>query len=88
MLKLLLCILCIALTAVMLLELREQRLNLSYLNNQLHNEIEARQAELWNQQLQIAIWTAPNAIQRTAGRQDLKYVAPQTDHANPSSAAE
>jgi len=74
MLKPLLCILSIFGIAVGLLHLRQQRLNLMYQTNRLHNQIESRQAELWNQQLQIAIYTAPNAIQQTVGDHALKMV--------------
>jgi cell division protein FtsL len=85
MLKLLLCLVTGMLIAVCLLQLRQQRLELSHEANRLHNQIEARQAKLWNQQLQIAVYTAPNAIQKTVGDHDLK-LAPQspTDTAAPN----
>jgi len=76
MLKLLLCLTTGMLIAVCLLQLRQQRLELNHEANQLHNEIESRQAKLWNQQLQIAVYTAPNAIAKTVGDHDLK-LAPQ-----------
>ena len=76
MLKLLLCLTTGMLIAVCLLQLRQQRLELNHQANQLHNEIESRQARLWNQQLQIAVYTAPNAIAKTVGDHDLK-LAPQ-----------
>ena len=74
MLKLLLCILASATVAVLILELRQQRLELSYQTNRLHTQIEHSQAKLWNQQLQIAVYTAPNAISETVGKRELKMV--------------
>jgi hypothetical protein len=75
MLKLLLCLFCGAATAMMLLQLREQRLNLTYTTDKLHNQIESSQAELWNQQLNIAIVTAPNSVEAAARAQNLKLTA-------------
>jgi len=72
MLKLLLCLLCGSATAVALLELREQRLNLAFETNKLHNQIEASQGQLWNQQLEIAEATAPDALAAAAKGKDLK----------------
>jgi cell division protein FtsL len=77
MLKLLLCFVIGMFTAVFLLELRQQRLELNHQASQLHAKIESQQAKLWNQQLQIAVYTAPNAIQQTVGSNDLK-LAPQS----------
>src|SRR5438874_2354120 len=77
MLKLLLCLVTGMLIGVCLLQLRQQRLELSHEANRLHNQIESRQSKLWNQQLQIAVYTAPNAIQKTVGDHDLK-LAPQS----------
>ncbi|MGH7215109.1 MAG: hypothetical protein ACREIT_10135 [Tepidisphaeraceae bacterium] len=71
MLKPLICLLAAFAVAVALLQLRQQRLNLAYQNNQLHKKIESSQSKLWNQQLQIAVFTAPNAIARTVGEHDL-----------------
>ena len=72
MLKLLLCLFSAVTVAFVTLELRQQRLNLNYQTNKLHNQIESRQAKLWNQQLQIAINTAPNAIAKTVGDHEIK----------------
>jgi cell division protein FtsL len=83
MIKLLICIFSALIIAVATLQLRQQRLELNYQTNQLHNQIEASQAHLWNQQLQIAIYTAPNAIAKTVGSQDLKLSAPTTLPSNP-----
>jgi hypothetical protein len=73
MLKLVLCLICGTATAVVVLELREQHLNLSFQTDRLHNQIEASQAKLWNQQLSIAVATAPNALAAEARGQDLKF---------------
>jgi cell division protein FtsL len=74
MLKLLLCLTSAMLLAVLILQLRQQKLELNHQANKLHNQIEAQQAKLWNQQLQIAVYTAPNAIQQTVGQQQFKLV--------------
>jgi cell division protein FtsL len=74
MLKLLLCLCSAVLIAVLMLHLRQQRLELDHQANLLHNKIEAQQAKLWNQQLQIAVYTAPNAISKTVGDHSLRLV--------------
>ena len=74
MLKLLICLISALLISVALLQLRQQRLELNYQANRLHNQIEKHQAKLWDQQLQIAVYTAPNAISRTVGQQKLDMV--------------
>ena len=74
MLKLLLCVLSAAVLAAMVLQLRQQRQELGYQNSRLHDQIKDQQARLWNQQLQIAVYTAPNAITQTVKTQDLKMV--------------
>jgi cell division protein FtsL len=71
MLKLLLCLSVFMTTAVCLIQLRQQRLELNHQISQLHNQIESRQARLWSQQLQIANLTAPPALKATIARQDL-----------------
>ena len=76
MVKMLVCLICAMGLAVMTLQLRQQRLELNYKISQLHRQIESQQAKLWNQQLQIAVYTAPNAIAKTVGDHDLK-LAPQ-----------
>ncbi|MGA3068187.1 MAG: hypothetical protein ABSF29_15190 [Tepidisphaeraceae bacterium] len=76
MLKLLLCLFAGVFIGAILLELREQHLNLTYQANELHNQIQASQAQLWNQQLSIAVVTAPNAIAETMKDQDLKLTNP------------
>src|SRR3954463_11860722 len=74
MVKMLVCLICAMGLAVMTLQLRQQRLELNYKVSQLHRQIEAQQAKLWNQQLQIAVYTAPNAISKTVGDHSLKLV--------------
>ncbi len=77
MIKLFLSLVAFALIAAAMLQLREQKRELGYEINQLHSQIENRQATLWNQQLQIAIYTAPNAIAQTIGNNDLKLAPPK-----------
>ena len=74
MLKLLICILGTAAIAALVLQLRQQRQELGYQNSRLHDQIRDQQARLWNQQLQIAVYTAPNAISQTVRNHDLKMV--------------
>ena len=74
MVKMLICLLSATALAVMTLQLRQQRLELNYKISQLHRQIESHQARLWNQQLQIAVYTAPNAIEHTVNTHDLKLV--------------
>jgi hypothetical protein len=74
MLKLLLCVLAAAVMAAMVLQLRQQRQELGYQNSRLHDQIKDQQAKLWDQQLQIAVYTAPNAITQTVSTHDLKMV--------------
>ena len=77
MIKLLLCLSTSLCLAVLVLQLRQQRLELGYQANQLHNKIEDQQAKLWNQQLQIAMYTAPNAITKTVGEAAI-HMVPQS----------
>jgi cell division protein FtsL len=84
MLKLLLCLFSAVLLGVLMLQLRQQRLELNHQANKLHNQIEAQQAKLWNQQLQIAVYTAPNAISKTVGDHELKLVPQSPLPAGPS----
>jgi cell division protein FtsL len=74
MLKLLITLCCSLVLAILLLHLRHQRLELNYQMNHLHNQIRDSQARLWSQQLQIAVFTAPNAISKTVGDQKLDMV--------------
>jgi hypothetical protein len=72
MVKLLICIFSASLISLVLLQLRQQHMELSHQTAQMHDHIRSRQAKLWDQQVQIAIYTAPNAIQRTVEAQSLK----------------
>jgi cell division protein FtsL len=74
MVKMLICVVSALALGVMVLQLRQQRLELNFKISQLHRQIESNQAKLWNQQLQIAVYTAPNAIQHTVSNHDLKLV--------------
>jgi cell division protein FtsL len=84
MVKMLLCLLSAFGLAVMVLQLRQQRLELNYKVGRLHQQIEDQQAKLWNQQVQIAVYTAPNAIQHTVSTHELNLVprAPIKDAAS------
>jgi cell division protein FtsL len=70
--KLLFCLVSGLVVAILALELRQQRLDYGREAVRLHDQIEARQTTLWNQQLQIATYTAPNAISKTIARTDLQ----------------
>jgi cell division protein FtsL len=84
MIKLLLCLLAFVATAVCLVQLRQQRLELNHQCNQLHNAIEARQSRLWNQQLQIAAATTPDKIARQIDSEHLRLepLAPRGEPGN------
>lgn len=77
MLKLLLCLAGGATIGIVTLQLRQQHMELSHQTAQLHDQIRARQGKLWDQQVQIAIYTAPNAIRQTIETQNLK-LTPQS----------
>lgn len=74
MLKLTLCLLSALVLAGLLMQLRQQRLDLAYQNNRLHTQIKNQQAKLWNQQLRIASYTAPRAIIEAVGGHQLHLV--------------
>ncbi|MCS7032778.1 MAG: hypothetical protein NZ561_02155 [Phycisphaerae bacterium] len=74
MLKLLLTLLLATILGVVLLQLRQQRLQINYQMNLLHQQIKSAQARLWNQQLQIAAYTAPNALVNTVNIEGLRMV--------------
>ena len=57
-----------------MLQLRQQNMQIGHQCNQLHNKIRGRQAKLWSQQMEIAVYTAPNAISQTVASHDLKLV--------------
>jgi cell division protein FtsL len=75
MIKMLICLLSAVVLAGMTLQLRQQRMELGHQNSELNDHINAHQAKLWSQQLQIAVYTAPNAIQQTVKTHDLKMVS-------------
>ncbi len=72
MIKLLICVLSTMATAICLMQLRQQRLELNHETSQLHNAIESRQSRLWNQQLKIAELTTPPAVKAAVSKQDLR----------------
>lgn len=74
MVKLLLCVLSAAALAAAVLQLRQQRQELGYQNSRLHDQIKDQQGKLWNQQLQIAVYTAPNAITQTVDNHAIRMV--------------
>ena len=84
MIKLLICLLSAAALAACVLQLRQQRLELGYQNAELHEQIRSHQSRLWDQQLQIATFTAPNAIANTVNAHDLKMVPRQQPLVAPS----
>ena len=80
MLKMLICLASAVILAGMTLQLRQQRMELGYQTSELNDRINAQQAKLWSQQLQIAVYTAPNAIQQTVKSHDLKMVSESPVH--------
>ena len=74
MIKLLLCLFSALFLAVIVQQLRQQRLEVEHETTALHDQITSQQAKLWNQQLQIAVYTAPNAIARTVESRHMKMV--------------
>jgi hypothetical protein len=49
------------------LQMRQQQLELKHQAAALQQRIEQQQSKLWNQQLRIALMTAPPAISQTVG---------------------
>jgi len=86
-LKLFTCILFAIILAGTLLHERHQRSEINYKINQAHRRLQNLQIELWNQQLQVAIYTAPNAIEKTVGAHDL-HLVPATFGAAPATHAD
>jgi cell division protein FtsL len=74
MIKLLICLLSATVLAFYVLELRQQQLELGHQTAQLHEQIKDQQGKLWNQQLQIAVFTAPNAIEKTVKGDQIDMV--------------
>lgn len=88
MVKLLICLFCAVLIAAVMLELRQQRMNMGFESSQIHRDIERAQVRLWNQQLQIGIYTAPNAIDQTVRQHQLNLKAPRPVPAGSGTAAD
>ena len=65
MIKLLICLFSAAALGVFMLQLRHEHLELGYDTAALHEQIKSQQGKLWNQQLKIAMFTAPNNIEKT-----------------------
>jgi cell division protein FtsL len=74
MIKLLICLFCGVALALFILDIRHQQLELRHQNADLHDKFKAQQAKLWNQQQQIAVFTAPNAIIETVKGQQIQMV--------------
>ncbi len=74
MLKLILCLTCGLVIAVATLQMRQQQLELKHQAATLQQSIEKQQSKLWNQQVLIAMMTAPSAIKETVG-EDLDLVS-------------
>lgn len=78
MIKLLICLFSGVALALFMLDIRHQQLELRHQNAELHDRFKAQQAKLWNQQQQIAVFTAPTAISETVKGQHIQMV-PQFD---------
>lgn len=74
MIKLVISIVAALVLGMVMLQLRQQHLDLSHECDSLHNQIEARQSKLWDQQLQIATMTGPTAIEKTITDEKLNLV--------------
>ena len=74
MIKLLICVACGMVMAVVMLQLRQQELELRHQAADLQIKIQSHQAKLWQQQLEIAVYTAPNAVTKIVQDQNLKLV--------------
>jgi cell division protein FtsL len=74
MIKLLICLACGMVMAVVMLQLRQQELELRHQAADLQLKVQNHQARLWQQQLEIAVYTAPNAVTRIVQEQNLKLV--------------
>jgi cell division protein FtsL len=74
MIKLLICLACGMVMAVVMLQLRQQELELRHQAADLQIKIQSHQAKLWQQQLEIAVYTAPNAVTKIVQDQNLKLV--------------
>jgi hypothetical protein len=75
MIKLLLCLGSGVVLAIALLQLRQQRLELAHQQTDLHDQIKNQQSRLWSQQLQIAVYTGPNALAQTMSSHHFKMAS-------------
>ena len=75
MLKLALCLITSLAVAVWVLNLRQRQLELGHQAAELHDRIKSRQSKLWDQQFQIAVFTAPNAITQTVNNRHMKMIS-------------
>lgn len=66
------------LLAVLLLQLRQQRMELNFATHSLHKDMEQSQIKLWNQQLEIAARTSPPAVVNQVKEHGLDLVPRQT----------
>jgi cell division protein FtsL len=74
MIKIIICLSCGMIMAVVMLQLRQQELELRHQAADLQIRIQNHQAKLWQQQLEISVYTAPNAVTKIVQDQDLKLV--------------
>jgi hypothetical protein len=74
MLKLMFCLFCAFVIGIITLQLRQQELELRHQSADLQHKIQAKQAKLWSQQVEIAIYTAPNAVAKSIGEHQLDLV--------------
>ena len=70
-LKLVAALMCTVLIAGVLLHLRHERMEINYRINQAHRRLQDLQAELWNQQVQMAFATSTAAVEKAVGRHNL-----------------
>ena len=78
MVKLLICLFSGVALALFILDIRHRQLELRNQNAELHDKFNTEQCKLWSQQQQIAVFTAPNAINETVKGQKIEMV-PQFD---------
>jgi hypothetical protein len=82
MIKLLICLCSGIAISLFTLNLRHKQLELRHQHADLHDRINALQSKLWNQQLQIATFTAPNSIGATVKGQKIDMVPRYAAHAS------
>jgi hypothetical protein len=74
MIKLLTCLFAAIALGVTMLQTRQQRLELNYQINTLHNQVQSQQSKLWSQQLQIAVYAGTPSIARSIQANALPMV--------------